>query len=172
MNAEDIDDYIGDFERGRWIFSTSPQRERTPRLLCYDWFIRAVPVTGLSTQQCPRFELQARFDGRFRNQNKFGRICYVRIFLRNGPGLRCCYPATGGALLENVPQPGGFLSRNPLFFDVDEDDTAFRNCCELSNLCFAYFSLRPKQNGRLYVPRQSGNYLANRNILLNNSAVK
>jgi hypothetical protein len=81
----------------------------------------------------------------------------VRILPRRGPGLRCCFRRRNGPLLTSPAQPGGFLSRNPLFFGVPEDEDAYENCCLLSDLCWAYTSLRPKQNGRFYRPRRPGN---------------
>ena len=154
--AEDIDDYIGNLGMGRWIFATSPTAERSPRLKCYDWFIQSSALAR-DGRQCPRNERQASRDRRFRRQDKFGRICYARVFSPFGPGLRCCFRRRRGPLLANPPHPGGFLSRNPLFFDVTEDDEAYENCCILSNLCWAYTILRPKQNGRRYRPRRPGN---------------
>jgi hypothetical protein len=156
INAEEIDDYEGNLGKGRWIFATSPRADRSPRLQCYDWFIGSSNL-AMSTRQCPRFETQALVDRRFRRQDIFGRICYARVFPRSGPGLRCCYRRFGGPLLRNLPEPGGFLSRNPLSFDVGEDDRAFENCCLLSDLCSAYFVQRPKQDGRFYRPRRFGN---------------
>ncbi len=158
MNAEDIDDLQGNLgEPGRWILATSPIVGRSARVQCYDWFIRTPGVQGRPRQQCPRSEEQAALDRRFRRQDKFGRICYVRRFPRRGVGLRCCFGRSGGPLLANVPEPGGILSRNPLFFDVSEDDDAYQNCCVLSDLCSAYVLLRPKQNGGSYRPPRPGN---------------
>ena len=156
VNAEDIDDYEGNLGMGRWIFATSPIAARSARVQCYDWFI-LTSTLARSRQQCPRFERQAAFDRRFGRHDRFDRICYARVLPRRGPGLRCCYRRFGGALLANLPEPGGFLSRNPIFFNVEEDDRAFENCCVFSNLCWAYFFRRPKQNGRFYRPRRSGN---------------
>ncbi|CAB4021536.1 mucin isoform X2, partial [Paramuricea clavata] len=153
INAEEIDDYEGNLGKGRWIFATSPRADRSPRLECYDWFIGSSNL-GISTRQCPRFETQASVDRRFRRQDRFDRICYARVFPQSGAGLRCCYRRLGGPLLKNLPEPGGFLSRNPLVFDVGEDDRAFENCCLLSDLCEAYFVQRPKQDGRFYRPRR------------------
>lgn len=158
MNAEAIDDAMGNLGRGRWIFAASPQRDRTPRLRCYDWYNGEVPVVRSTILQCPRTEAQAARDRRFQRQDKFDRICYVRRFPQNGTGLRCCYNLFGGPLLQDPPAPGGFLSRNPLYFNVSLEDEAYLDCCVRSDLCSAYVMRRPKQRGRGYVPRRSGNF--------------
>ncbi|XP_028400186.1 LOW QUALITY PROTEIN: mucin-like protein [Dendronephthya gigantea] len=155
VNAQVIDDYTGNLGKGRWIFAMSPNTAKTPGTLCYDWFISASPVVPDSALQCPPTERQAHFDARFRRRDRFRRICYVKINpqIIRARGLRCCYRRFGGPLLRNLREPGGFLSANPLRFNVQEDDDAYENCCVLSNFCSAYASRRPRQFGRGYRPR-------------------
>ena len=91
MNAEDIDDLQGNLgEPGRWILATSPIVGRSARVQCYDWFIRTPGVQGRPRQQCPRSEEQAALDRRFRRQDKFGRICYVRRFSEDDDAYQNC----------------------------------------------------------------------------------
>lgn len=153
VNAEVIDDLTGNLGKGRWIFAMSPSTTKTPRIQCYEWFVTASTIAGSRRLQCPLSGLQAFVDRRFRRQDIFGRICYVRRNPRNGIGLRCCYRRFAGPLLTNTGEPGGLLSANPLHFSVQDDDDAYENCCVLSNLCSAYVRRRPKQDGRLYRPR-------------------
>lgn len=157
MNAEDIDDLEGNLGQGRWIFNTSRRLEnKSPELLCQEWSAsNTIVIRNRARLQCPRTIGQAGFDRRFRRQNMSNTICYVRFFPRRETGLRCCYGRNTRSLLRGIRTPGGYLSQNPLFFDVSEDDAAYENCCILSNICHVYRNRRPKPNGR-YRPRRRG----------------
>ena len=156
VEAQRIDDVIGNLGRGRWIFNLTEDGPKSDELLCYEWFVSARVIRANRRLQCPPTSFVAFLDRRF-NLASFAAsiVCFHNTFPIRGAAVRCCYSLFTGALLTSNKSPGGVLSANPRFFSIADDEFGFQKCCVDTRLCIAYRIRRPKQRGEFYrIPRR------------------
>lgn len=161
VNAETIDDYIGNLGTGRWIFDVGQRGSKSADLLCYEWYIGNPVVIPNPRLQCPPTFDVASLDRRFRQESTSflrRRTCFVNSLPRAGPSVRCCYKPFSGSLIKSFPDAGSVLSRNPWYFSTN-DQYGFTKCCIESNRCDAYYLRNVLQIGRNYrMPRWAWAY--------------
>ncbi|XP_067939788.1 mucin-like protein [Watersipora subatra] len=168
LNLIDIDTTAGNMldERvGEWLFRVEESvGEVEARVQCKKWVsTQNYSLYHLFNSQshCPQTVRQAFWDFGFRtysyqSNSGFRSRCMQSVFPHEDWNLkqRCCYNVTRpsdsyGSLITEFPYHGHVVDP----FNVTDEEDGYLKCCVYSNdTCKDFYSVRPVNDGRFYIP--------------------